>query len=72
MDSNFDFLGVYDNTLSKEECDLIIDKFEKVSPLSGRKIFGSYGSLGDKRATTLFCDIGSDYFLIIVCQLMML
>ena len=62
MDSNFDFLGVYDNTLSKEECDLIIDKFEKVSPLSGRKIFGSYGSLGDKRATTLFCDIGSDLF----------
>ena len=40
MDSNFDFLGVYDNTLSKEECDKVITDYENVSPLSGRKNYG--------------------------------
>ena len=39
MDSNFDFLEVYDDTLSKEECDKLIKDFEDVSPLSGRKIY---------------------------------
>ena len=45
----------------KEECDKIIEDFESISPLSGRKIYGS-GNASAKQATTLFCDVTSNLF----------
>ena len=61
MDSNCNFLEVYDDVLSKEECDKVIETFESISPLSGRKVYGS-GNASAKQATTLFCDVTSDLF----------
>ena len=61
MVSNCNFLEVYDDVLSKEECDKIIEDFESISPLSGRKIYGS-GNASAKQATTLFCDVTSNLF----------
>ena len=62
MDSNFDFLEVYENLLSKEECEKIIDDFEKVDPMSGRKVYGIQDSAAKKLATTLYCDLAEDLF----------
>ena len=68
MDSNFDFLEVYDDTLSKEECDKLIKDFEDVSPLSGRKVYeGSSpnnfgGADQQKYSTTLYSDMQDSLF----------
>ena len=62
MDSNFNFLEVYDNVLSKEECEKVIDDFEKVDPMSGRKVYGIQDSAAKKLATTLYCDLAEDLF----------
>ena len=62
MDSNFNFLEVYDNVLSKEECEKVIDDFEKVYPMSGRKVYGIQDSAAKKLATTLYCDLEEDLF----------
>jgi len=61
MNSDFDFLEVYDDVLSKEECGDIIDAFEKVDPLSGRLNYGS-GNAGQKIATTLYSDLEHELF----------
>ena len=68
MASNFDFLEVYDDTLSKEECDKLIKDFEDVSPLSGRKVYeGSSpnnfgGADQQKYSTTLYSDMQDSLF----------
>ena len=68
MDSNFDFLEVYDDTLSKEECDKLIKDFEDVSPLSGRKIYegalsNEFGGKGQQKySTTLYSDMSDGLF----------
>ena len=61
MDSNFDFLEVYDDTLSKEECDKLIKDFEDVSPLSGRKFYET-GESQQKYSTTLYSDTRDGLF----------
>ena len=69
MDSNFDFLEVYDDTLSKEQCDKLIKDFEDVSPLSGRKVYegvldgNSVDGTGQRKySTTLYCDMLDSLF----------
>ena len=61
MNSDFDFLEVYDDVLSKEECDQIIDAFEKVDPLSGRLQYNSANN-AKKLGITLFADLQHDLF----------
>tara|TARA_B100001778_G_scaffold273193_1_gene235561 strand:- start:45 stop:629 length:585 start_codon:yes stop_codon:yes gene_type:complete len=61
VDSNFDFLEVYDDTLSKEECDKLIKDFEDVSPLSGRKFYET-GESQQKYSTTLYSDTRDGLF----------
>ena len=61
MDSDFDFLEIYDDTLSKEECNHLITQFDGVDP--GRKVYGAHGGAeGGKKATTLFCDLRENVF----------
>ena len=69
MDSNFDFLEIYDDTLSKEECDKFIKDFEDVSPLSGRKVYegtldgNGFGGRGQQKySTTLYCNMHDSLF----------
>ena len=52
------FLEVYDNLLSKEECDKVINVFEKIDPLSGRLIYDPPD--GHRRSTSLYCDVLED------------
>ena len=61
MDSNFDFLEVYDNVLSKEECDYLIDAFEEIDPLSDRKVYGIDND-AKKVATSLYCNLKDEFF----------
>lgn len=53
------YLGVYDDVLSKEECDQIIEDYDKVDPC--RKSFGSDNS-AKKVGTTMFCDMTENLF----------
>ena len=56
-----DFIGIYDDVLSKEECDKVITDYENVSPLSGRKNYG-IDNIAKKLAETLYCDLKEDLF----------
>ena len=62
VDSNFNFLEIYENVLSKEECEKVIYEFEKVDPMSGRKVYGIQDSSAKKLATTLYCDLNEELF----------
>ena len=61
QDSNFNFLGVYDNALSKEECNKVLQIYEHAT----RGRIGYHVGLLDrdnyphKRAHTLACDLKS-------------
>ena len=61
MDSNFNFLEIYDNLLSKEDCNQLISDFNKISPMSGRLNY-SNGNDAKKLGTTLYCDFNEDLF----------
>ena len=54
-----DFIRVYDDRLSKEECQLLIDEYESLDPCM--KIFDSRNS-GHKKVETFFCHLNDKLY----------
>ena len=54
-----DFIRVYDDRLSKEECQLLIDEYESLDPCM--KIFDSRNS-GNKKGETFFCHLNDKLY----------
>ena len=51
---NPDFIGVYDNALSKKECEILINQFEKSSDLTKGKTINGYNPTV-KESVDLLC-----------------